>query len=62
MATEDIVNTYSSRRDSASSINKHSGTFYNGHKVMNDPIHVCAFYSRDFYPKFYNFTGPHYFG
>lgn len=48
MATEDIVNTYSSRRDSASSINKPSGTFYNGHKVMNDPIHVCVFYSRDF--------------
>jgi hypothetical protein len=62
MAAENIVNTYDSRRNSASSINKQSGTFYNGHKVINDPIHVCAFYSQIFHPKFYNFIGPYYFG
>lgn len=42
MAVDDIVDTYDSRRSSTGSINKSSGTFYNGHKVINDPIHVMS--------------------
>lgn len=42
MAADNIVNTYDSRRSSTGSMNKTSGTFYNGHKVINDPIHVTS--------------------
>lgn len=39
MAVEDIVNTFNG--GSTSSLKKQlSGSFYNGHKVINDPIHV----------------------
>lgn len=37
MAVENIIQTFEQKH----AINmQHSGSFYNGHKIINDPIHV----------------------
>lgn len=40
MAVNGIVNTY----EDNSFQKQHSGSFYDGHKIINDPIHVCVLY------------------
>lgn len=43
MGMNGIVNTY---EDTASLKKQHSGSFYDGHKIINDPIHVKHFINK----------------